>query len=90
MKKKLFLGIVLLGFVYIAWALLLKFLPVILVALGCYCGYRAINAVNKSSFRSGFKNLFLAYLFIIPGAITNGTLIVHWENFPKIFPLILK
>lgn len=90
MKNKFFLGIILLGFAYVVWSLLSKLLPVVLVVTGCCFAYKAIKAVNKDKIYSAFKNLFLAYLFIIPGSVMNGTLVVHWENFPKIFPLIFK
>lgn len=85
MKSKLLSGIVLLVLIFVAWLFLSKLLPTILFVIACFFTYRAVKAIHQDKALSAVKNLFGAYLFIIPASIMQGSLIVHWKNFPKIF-----
>ena len=90
MKKRILFVAVLLGVTYIAWSMLLKLLPVTLVVLGGYFGYKAFKAIDTGKGWPAIKNLFLAYLFVVPGSIMNGLLVVHWDNLFKVFLRIFK
>ncbi len=54
-----------------------KLLAIILVGVGCYFACRAVK-------KTSFKDAFLAYLFIIPGCIIQGSLIIRWDNIYKL------
>ncbi len=85
MLSKLVRLLLLVGILYLVFSLFIKLFMILIIVVGCYFIYVAVQAGDRGKFFSAFLSLFLVYMCIVAVVLLNGGKVPDRLNIYKPF-----